>query len=351
MNINNIAIVRATNIIPFDGVYKPISKSMYLKKDINTEFARRMNEFLKEEGIFPPIDYSQMTDEYMKEYSEKKNEILRQFIPYVSDYNSVVLFSLNGLVPDDSEIGFGNNTFSNKKCVIIDGLKEHIDDVISLMPTDTAIKGEVVLSESAIILIEKDTYEQLSEKEKQQLNLLSLRVKTFTENLKEEVYNTLKETNRFIPETLSLSRSDNGFRYSVTSDEQKRVINNIAKEYEIPQVLFFNLLTSNHDYNEKLEDMKLELENRDIVIDYYMENFFRQLLSLKENNLLDYIPNYMNNNFFLNELMEYIKDIGIKIERAFGYYRIRQSCRGFLGRRSWVRARFVQRFGIGGRGQ
>ena len=311
MDINNIAIVRATNIIPFDGVYKPISKSMYLKKDTNTEFARQMNEFLKEERIFPPIDYSQMTDEYMKEYSEKKNEILRRFIPYVSDYNSVVLFSLNGLVPDDSEIGFGNNTFSNKKCVIIDGLKEHIDDVISLMPTDTAIKGEVVLSESAIILIEKDTYEQLSEKEKQQLNLLSLRVKTFTENLKKEVYNTLKETNRFIPETLSLSRSDNGFRDSVTSDEQKRVINNIAKEYEIPQVLFFNLLTSNHDYNEKLEDMKLELENRYIVIDYYMENFFRQLLSLKENNLLDYIPNYMNNNFFLNELMEYIKEIGI----------------------------------------
>ena len=43
MDINNIAIVRATNIIPFDGIYKPISKSMYLKKDINTEFPRQMN--------------------------------------------------------------------------------------------------------------------------------------------------------------------------------------------------------------------------------------------------------------------------------------------------------------------
>ena len=33
MDIKNIAIVRATNIIPFDGVVRPISEIPYLKKE------------------------------------------------------------------------------------------------------------------------------------------------------------------------------------------------------------------------------------------------------------------------------------------------------------------------------
>lgn len=311
MNIDNIAIVRATDIIPFEGVYKPISKSMYLRKDTNMDFARQMSDLLKEIGVFPPFDFSKMDEEYMKEYSEKKNEILKRFLPYVSDYNSLVLFSLNGLVPDDSEIGFGNNIFSNKKCAIIDGLKEHINEVVSLMPTDTAVKDEVVLSENAIILIEEDAYQKLTDEEKEKLRMLPLTVKTFNGNLKEQVFNTLKETNRYIPETLSLSRSDYGFRKSDTSEEQKMLINNIAKEYEIPQVLFFNLLTGQYDYNEKLESIKDELENRNVVVDYYMERFYSKLLSLKENNLIEFIPEYMNSVTFLNQLTEYIKNIGL----------------------------------------
>ena len=57
------------------------------------------------------------------------------------------------MVPDDSENGFGNNTFSNKKCAVIEPLKYHINDVVSLVPTDTAVKGDVVLSDEAVIFI------------------------------------------------------------------------------------------------------------------------------------------------------------------------------------------------------
>lgn len=88
---------------------------------------------------------------YYDNYVERSSKITKEYLPYVSDYNSMVLFSLNGLCPDDNEHGFGNNTFSNKNCVIIEPLEHHINETISLVPTDTAIKGDVYLSNDAII--------------------------------------------------------------------------------------------------------------------------------------------------------------------------------------------------------
>ena len=148
MTIDNIALVRATNVIPFDGVMKPISEEFYMTKNTNLEFSRAIEDMLKEEGIIPKFDFSKFgDDEYVNSYNKMASEIAGDYIPYNSDYNSMVLFSLNGIVPDDSEKGFANNTFSNKKCAVIDGLSEHIDRVISLMPTDTAVKGSISLSE------------------------------------------------------------------------------------------------------------------------------------------------------------------------------------------------------------
>lgn len=123
-----------------------------------------MSDLLKDIGIIPPIDPAKMFDEnYYDEIVSLSSQILKEYLPYVSDYNSFVLFSLNGLCPDDNEHGFGNNTFSNKNCVIIDSLSHHIDNVISLVPTDTALKGDVYLSNEAIILIRLSVYNSLSD--------------------------------------------------------------------------------------------------------------------------------------------------------------------------------------------
>ena len=78
----------------------------------------------------------------------------------------MVLFSLNGICPDDNENGFANNTFSNKRVGIIEPLSEHISEAVSLVPTDTAIKGDVVLSNQAVILIEESFYNSLNESQK-----------------------------------------------------------------------------------------------------------------------------------------------------------------------------------------
>ena len=173
MNIENIALVRATDIIPVNGVIVPVSEVPYLTKDRNQMLGVAITGLLKRKGIITPIDFSRLDDEkYMEDKNREINTVTSDYIPYSSNYNSMVLFSLNGIVPDDKEAGFGNNTFSNKKCAIIDSLSSHIDDVISLNPTDTAIKGNVKLSSDAVVLIEKNTYNTLSEEDKIKLNSL-----------------------------------------------------------------------------------------------------------------------------------------------------------------------------------
>ena len=47
MNIDNIAIVRATNVIPFDGVVRPLSNVPYLCKNIGLEFSARISDLLQ----------------------------------------------------------------------------------------------------------------------------------------------------------------------------------------------------------------------------------------------------------------------------------------------------------------
>lgn len=60
MNIDNIAMVRATNIIPYDGVVRPLSNVPYLCKNIGLEFSARISDLLHELGVIPPIDQSKM---------------------------------------------------------------------------------------------------------------------------------------------------------------------------------------------------------------------------------------------------------------------------------------------------
>ena len=109
MDISNIALVRATDVIPFDGIVKPISEVPYLKKNTSSKFAFAMNDLLRKVGKMPPITF-----EIMEEDIKNRQEILKKYIPYTSDYNSMVLWSINGLVPDDSENGFGKRTDINE---------------------------------------------------------------------------------------------------------------------------------------------------------------------------------------------------------------------------------------------
>lgn len=274
MDIKNIALVRATNIIPFDGIVRPISEVPYLHKERGTEFYFAINDLLKNKGMLKEIDWTKLDE--IDKIEKINNEILKQYMPYNSDYNSMVLWSLNGLVPDDM-----NNTFSDKTCAIIEGLQEQIEqsEMISLVPTDTAIKGNIKLSNKATILISKERYEELSQKEKEQLTKLEINIEVFEGDLKEAVNKELVKEGRYTAEDLSLKREYNGYIKSDTSDELINTIDKIAEERKIAQVLHWNVITGQNDELDKLANVKDEFKNSLVVTEFYKKSFLKYLFT------------------------------------------------------------------------
>lgn len=308
MDIKNIALVRATNVIPVDGVVRPISAVPYLRKEKDTEFSTSMRDLLRRKGLLKEVDWTK-PDEINK-ISKENTKTLEQYMPYNSDYNSMVLWSLNGLVPDDM-----NNTFSDKTCAIIDGLAEQIEqsEMVSLVPTDTAIKGNVNLSNKATILIDKDRYETLSLEEKDKLAKLNLNVTIFQGNLKEAVNEALIREGRYTAETLSLAREDDGYIKSDTSDEVRRTIRDVANERNIAQVLHWSVITGQNDELDKLENVKDDFENGCIVKDFYKRAFFEYLFSKMniDNGTKEYALYFPDSSKYMEDLCDEIGRIGI----------------------------------------
>ena len=308
MDIKNIALVRATNVIPVDGVVRPISAVPYLRKEKDTEFSTSMRDLLRRKGLLKEVDWTK-PDEINK-ISKENTKTLEQYVPYNSDYNSMVLWSLNGLVPDDM-----NNTFSDKTCAIIDGLAEQIEqsEMVSLVPTDTAIKGNVNLSNKATILIDKDRYETLSLEEKDKLAKLNLNVTIFQGNLKEAVNEALIGEGRYTAETLSLAREDDGYIKSDTSDEVRRTIRDVANERNIAQVLHWSVITGQNDELDKLENVKDDFENGCIVKDFYKRAFFEYLFSKMniDNGTKEYALYFPDSSKYMEDLCDEIGRIGI----------------------------------------
>lgn len=315
MNIENIALVRATNIIPFEGVIRPLSNEKYLCKILGGEFQNSISDLLTKLGILPEQDYSKVfTDEdYYDNYVRECANITKEYIPYLSNYNSIVLFSLNGICPDDSEHGFGNNTFSNKKCAIIEPLKYHIDDVISLVPTDTSVKGDVLLSDEAIILIEEQTFYNLSDEQKNKLN--GLNVKIFNGSLKDTVKSNLRQSGKYTAEDLSLSQHDGGVKDSKTSNELKNCIENIIKEYNLSRLKYFNLLLAKNDEEvPKYDLIKDEYFNSIKVYEFYLEKFLTELLDLINAplNIKESLHRNLHNKKYMDKVSLLISDFGIE---------------------------------------
>lgn len=321
MNINNIALVRATSIIPFDGLVKPLSDDRYLTKNIADEFSGAISSLLEEEGIMPPQDYQKTfeDDTYYDSYVRECAQITKEYLPYVSDYNSIVLFSINGLCPDDSEHGFGNNTFSNKPVAIIEPLKHHIDETISLVPTDTAIKGTVKLSKEAIILINKDYFDKLTEEEKNHLLSLPLKITLFSGNLKESVQKELQEQG-INPEELSLSSQTKGIKDSETSDELKELIDKLISEHNLSNKKYFNLITArNGEEIPKYDLVKDEYPNAIKIYEHYIEQFLSALLTFLNapDNMKIKLHRSLHNNIYMKQIAELIKANGLPKYKDF----------------------------------
>lgn len=316
MSIDNIAIVRAMDaeLIPFDGIVKSISESSSLKKDPSSLLAAEWKQVIEKSGQVPPIDWSRFgDDDYMSQRVKMVNEITSAYIPYTSDYNSMVLFSLNGLVPDDSEKGFANNTFSTKPCAVIAPLSDHIEQVVSLVPTDTALKGDVNLSNNAVILIREDIYNSLTDNQKEELQQLDCQCIVFAGNLKEAVNTYLKNSNKYTAESLTLSKEHGWILPSETSEMTKDAINNIAQKNNIAQALHMDILLHQTDDMDKLQSVKDEYENYITIKEYYLKEFYMYLFARIqiEPDIYVMLLNNPLNDYYTKELVSKIEELGI----------------------------------------
>ena len=88
MDIHNVAIVRATEAIPFDGVVRPVKDVTFIKKEMGSVFAREMFSLLRRKGLLNPIDWQ--ADELERQAVDEKNkQIAAQYMTYTSLYNSI----------------------------------------------------------------------------------------------------------------------------------------------------------------------------------------------------------------------------------------------------------------------
>lgn len=189
MNINNVAMVRAMNHIPFDGELIPSCEGKRLVPDKNSDFAYFMRDIIRKE-----LEKRLGRSLNLWEDTEDKKlfeETLSNYATLTGDYYTTTLsFSLNGMVPDDI-----NNNFTDMKIAVIDSIRNYKDaDFITIETIDTTIKGRVKVSNEAILLIEQNLFQSLNEEQKSNL-VNNYQLKLFTGSLREAVDKTLKESN------------------------------------------------------------------------------------------------------------------------------------------------------------
>lgn len=148
--VTDFVIVRATNHIGNNRILKPLFHIPFVIK----------NNYVIRSAIEDILDEKEHIDFYLDidRYNERSNMITNTYLPYSSQYRSTVHFSVNGLVSSHAK-----GDFSNRNFIIIDPLSYHLQnsDIRAFRMEDTYMYGDVTLSPQAVIMINKDKYEEL----------------------------------------------------------------------------------------------------------------------------------------------------------------------------------------------
>ena len=129
----------------------------------------------------------------------------------------------------------------------------------------------------------------------------------------------MKSTNQFIPETLSLTRANQGFIPSSTSQQQIQNIEQIAQQHNIAQVLFYNIITGQNDEQSKLESVNEEFEKSQYVVDEYTIMFLEKLLIAMNapEDIRSVLRTYLYDKNYFNAIKRLIKEYGVENYKAF----------------------------------
>ena len=347
MGIQNLALVRAMKkeeflqLIDNEGVLYPLDESVIIRmvKSLTESKVGKAIEKLKEDISIPYKDFPYSFEEYKEKYGEeyeklnrysltlmgynilvqmdKSNQKLQYFsdwIPLRFEYNSVILFSINGLVPDDIEGGaFANNTFSTDKFAVIIGLSDIIEknDFASIVPTDTAVKRKIELPKGSYIVIDEIEYEKLSYERKESIERIrekGIKCISFGETLKQAISEVLGRDDRYTNERLLLSKQSQGYMESETKKEVLEAIREVADKYKIPEIYHFEYALEETEYYE-------------YIYSYIENEFFRYLQKKGE-------PQFNYDKLISYDAIPYYDEFAKKI-REYGIEKFHSLVKGF----------------------
>ena len=257
-------------------------------------------------------------------------------LPLKADYNAELLWAINGIVPDDSETNaFANNTFSNNDYAIICGLEEVMAQesakFVSLLPTDTAIRGEIKLDNSSTLVIRQSAYDILSNVEKQSLEKIGIKIVVFNGELKEAIDNELDSSDRFVRETPTLVKGMKGFKDSPTKEDTLSVLHEISDKKQIPFAYHFDMaIEQNPDYNYVFEfylhDFMHYMESLNIIdYDYYLlehytrgysEEFGQKIIEFGVDKYKAIVETYNKNLLEIESRKKTLKDLLFQMEKS-----------------------------------
>lgn len=98
------------------------------------------------------------------------------------NHRNTVHFVANGVVGNTSD----GNTWENMKYIVFEPASFHKNQIVCESFSDTFTNGSVKLSDKAILMVEKDAYDKLTEEQKQNYNVI-----LYTGNFRQAVQNLL----------------------------------------------------------------------------------------------------------------------------------------------------------------
>ena len=226
-SINDLVLVRTTDYLPNNEVIETPDNALAVVREFPEGFKYILMDML--ENL--PEEVKMQTLENFKVYERVKRQTLH--------------FCVNGLV---SSHMYGN--FDDRNVKIIEPLKYHINsnDLIGLRSEDTYFKGNVNLSNEAVLLLKSDYYE-IIKSDPNYMDELS-KYKIFTYKGHNEVYAVNEVLNKLGYDSFIINNHGytNGLDSNTNAEKMYSFINKYATEHNINQ--------ERHFYSDiKMEDL------------------------------------------------------------------------------------------------
>ena len=154
-NIEDCVLVRTTNHFPFGGIIQTPENANAIMSDYPYGMSYSIEKIISN----LPIEERKELEGRLKVNQRVRRKTLH--------------FCINGLVGSHM---YGD--FSSRPFIIIEPLKYHIEDprLLSLRPEDTFFKGDIQLSNEAVIIIRSEVYEMIKDSEKYKSELSKYKI-------------------------------------------------------------------------------------------------------------------------------------------------------------------------------